>query len=120
MRARSSVIGLLRIILIPLVCALFALSGVASSRANGTRLADPDRLAKLALCLPSGLPTDEAPHDHDCGDCCLVVPVALAPPQPVVLAAPAVTGRADPRERSARRTSDDYLLPWSRGPPATT
>lgn len=120
MRARSSVTGLLRIILIPLVCALFALSGVASSRANGTRLADPDRLAKLALCLPSGLPTDEAPHDHDCDACSLATPAALVPPPPFPLAAPAVESTPDLRERSARRTSDDYLLPWSRGPPATT
>ncbi|HRE20407.1 MAG TPA: hypothetical protein PKW21_05170 [Rhabdaerophilum sp.] len=119
MRANSSGTGLLRIILIPLACALFALSGIAASRAGAARLADPDGLAKVALCLPSGLPTDRSPHDHDCDACCLVVPVALVPPQPVPVAVPAIECAVLLREGTVPRVAGNHLLPWSRGPPAT-
>lgn len=119
MRANSSGTGLMRTILVPLLCGLLMLSGIAASRANATRLADPDRLAKIALCLPSGLPTDETPSDHDCNACCLVAPAALVPPQPVVLPAPAIESATLSHGRSIPTVSENRLLPWSRGPPAT-
>lgn len=117
MKTRSTGAGLLRVILIPLVCALFALSGVAASRANAARLADPDRLATIALCLPSGQPTDEAPHDHDCDACCLVVPVALTPPLPDPLDAPLLDRALRVSVWIVPPAGGSRMLPWSRGPP---
>lgn len=117
MRARSNGAGMLRIILIPLVCALFALSGIAASQANAARFSDPDRIAKIALCLPSGLPDDGAPRDHDCDSCCLVVPVALTPPVSLLLEMPAIEKILRPDARQAPPVAEGRLLPWSRGPP---
>lgn len=104
--------------MVPLVCALFALSGIASARAGGARLAAPEGLVKIALCLPSGQPADSPQHDHDCDSCCLVVPVALVPPQAFALLAPAIAGALAPNGEVLPVYSGPRLLPWSRGPPA--
>jgi hypothetical protein len=124
---------LLRTIAIPLLCAFFALAGIAGARAGAEKLADPARSGHFALCLPSGktgLPSDKAglptedpgstlPPDHDCGLCCLALGTALPPPGQIFVgedrpASPDPVLSGEHQFREAPR-----LLPWSRGPPAT-
>ncbi len=109
--------------LVPLFCAIIALSGIAQARASGVKLADPAAMAQLFNCgktLPdASLPgsDDGTPPDHDCADCCLPTPVAaqvwrIALPFRLVAnaALPPATGTVD----SGRITTE---IPWSRGPP---
>jgi len=118
MRISTSRRLFLREIVIPLLCAVMALWGIAQARAGASKLADPAHAAAFLLCTPmSATGGSDAPPDHDCGNCCLpntVSPtehrVALPLRLAVVLAqAPGIATIA-----SGRILTD---LPWSRGPP---
>jgi hypothetical protein len=98
-----------------MLAALLALSGLASARVEAAKVADP----AFALCLPGGGmgSDDPADPDHDCSDCCLPAPLALA----ARLAGDPIQAdlaRAEPLPRMAGDPARIATgLPWSRGPP---
>lgn len=119
MRISTSRRPFLREIVIPLLCAVMALWGIAQARAQAGKLADPAHVAGFMLCTPAstaGSGGEPAP-DHDCGNCCLpnpVSPVEHRFAEPLRLAL--VLARAPGIEKIASgRIATD--LPWSRGPP---
>lgn len=110
--------ALLREAIVPLLCALMALWGIAQARTQASFVADPAHLTHLALCTttPSS-GTDDAP-EHDCGACCLPgaggvtgLPQAHPALQPRLLATLLPHGRDTAVHPRA------IVLPWSRGPP---
>lgn len=108
----------LREIIIPLLCAIMALWGIAQARAQAGKLADPAHVAAFMLCTPASTTGggDPAP-DHDCGSCCL--PNTVSPgehrfAEPLRLTAVRTRTPGIGKIASGRIATD---LPWSRGPP---
>lgn len=118
MRISTSRHPFLREIVIPLLCAVMALWGIAQTRAEAGKLADPAHVAGFMLCTPASTTGsgDPAP-DHDCGDCCLPNPVS---PVEHRFAAPLRHAAAFTRAPGIATIASGRIatrLPWSRGPP---
>lgn len=108
----------LREIVIPLLCAVMALWGIAQARAQAGKLADPAHVAAFMLCTPASTTGGGEPApDHDCGNCCLpntVSPVEHRFAGPLRLASVLARTPGVERITSGQIGTD---LPWSRGPP---
>jgi hypothetical protein len=110
---------LLREVVIPFLCAIMALWGIAQARAQGSKIADPAHAVAFMLCTPQSTTGEgDAPPNHDCGDCCLPNPVAASGYRaPFPLRYQRIVA-VEPETRLLRTQRLAMLLPWSRGPPA--
>lgn len=119
MRITKLRLSLLREIVIPLLCAIMALWGIAQARAQGGKIADPAHQTAFMLCTPQSSTGDgEPPPDHDCGDCCLPNPVFTGGYRaPFALRYQRIVA-VEPQARPLAPRRLTALLPWSRGPPA--
>lgn len=118
MRFSMSRRSFLRETIIPLLCAVMALWGIAQARAQAGKLADPAHVAAFMLCTPASATGggDPAP-DHDCGNCCLPNTASLVEhrfPGPLRLTVVLAAAPGIQKIASGRIATD---LPWSRGPP---
>lgn len=107
----------LRDLIVPLLCAMMALSSVASARAVGGKALQTSGSAHFELCLPSGSGEGDT-TSHDCDACCLPMSIGLGRlPQPAFSQAAVLENlRITSSVLEAARPSPN--LPWSRGPPA--
>lgn len=111
--------SLLREIIIPLLCAIMALGGIAQARAQGDKIADPAYQTAFMLCNPQSTTGDSEPlPDHDCGDCCLPGPAAAPPYRSPFALRYARIVTVEPQSVLLAPRHIAALLPWSRGPPA--
>ncbi len=109
---------LLREALVPLFCAIIALSGVVQARAQGGKLANPAAMIHLAGCGPSlANPGDVPSPNHDCSDCSLPTPAGTNDWR--LSLALRFLERAAPLPGVGAVTSGEIstAIPWSRGPP---
>ncbi|OYU48897.1 MAG: hypothetical protein CFE31_10750 [Rhizobiales bacterium PAR1] len=119
MRLSSLKAPLLRDLIVPLLCAVLALGGLASVRASGSKTLLALGGSHFELCLPSGDSGsgDDVTH-HDCDACCLPMPTGLGrPPEPVSVQATLGVQIHFP-SHLGQQEHPSFNLPWSRGPPA--
>lgn len=119
MRLSSLKAPLLRDLIVPLLCAVLALGGLVSARANGSKTLLAPGGSHLELCLPSGNSGsgDDVAH-HDCDACCLPMPTGLSrTPYPAIMEA-ALLEQLRIKSSRAQSARANPNLPWSRGPPA--
>lgn len=112
--------ALLGDLLVPALCALIALSGVAQARAHGGKVFAAETSGHFTLCTQTNAAGgDEPAPDHDCSDCCLPRLVAILDHRPALPLHFLQQAAAEPE--IAARVSDRGAthLPWSRGPPTT-
>lgn len=110
--------ALLRDLLVPLLCALIALSGIAQARAHGNKTNAAGTAGYFVLCTQTNAAGgDEPAPDHDYSDCCLPRLTAIPGAQPVLSFQMRVGVVAVPE--TAPRVSSPVAtgVPWSRGPP---
>lgn len=118
MRISGLTRALLRDLLVPLLCALIALSGIAQARTQGSRTFVSDAAVQFTVCAYGNAAEDDTPSPgHDCSDCCLSRLVAIPAPRTAVpfhvIPVAAVKHETAPRILGGIAT----YLPWPRGPP---
>lgn len=104
-------------IVIPFLCAIMALWGIAQARAQAGKLGDPAPVAAFMLCTPGNASGGDPAPDHDCGNCSLpnpASPIEVRFARVLRVAAVAVLAPAIETGGAGRNA---LLLPWSRGPP---